>query len=504
MTRVFISSVQKEFAAERKALCKYIREDVLLCKFFEPFLFEELPATNMSAQEAYLKEAAESEVYLGIYGNEYGYEDEQGVSPTEREYDTAVANGRHRIIFVKRSERRSPKEAAFIKKVEAQVVRKAFNDYEELKTNVYASLVRFLEDNGYLQSLPWDATYNREATLDDIDPKKIESFIALAREKRKSKLTFDPDNILGTLHQLNLASLGGRITNAALLLFGKNPQGFFRPSEVKCMLFPSPLKRKPILSYQVYEGGLFEMIDSAVGFVMQHIDAYVGTHTQASVDVIYEIPYEAVLETIVNACTHRVYTDNGSVQVELYPDRLEVSNPGALPYGFTIDQLTQLHNSKPSNPILAHPVYLAGYIERIGTGTTDIVEKCVEAGLPTPEYRQDGTGFKVVIWRKSKKTNEPQTTALGTGFLKNEPQNVPQNEPQNEPQKPSLNKVQIRYRRLLESIISNPHITREELSETLGVGLATIKRDLAALRNSYRIEWIGPSKSGRWEIHELK
>ena len=88
--------------------------------------------------------------------------------------------------------------------------------------------------------------------------------------------------------------------------------------------------------------------------------------------------------------------------------------------------------------------------------------------------------------------------------MKNEPQNVPQNEPQNEPQKPSLNKVQIRYRRLLESIISNPHITREELSETLGVGLATIKRDLAALRNSYRIEWIGPSKSGRWEIHELK
>lgn len=75
MTRVFISSVQKEFAAERKALCKYIREDVLLCKFFEPFLFEELPATNMSAQEAYLKEAAESEVYLGIYGKEYGYED---------------------------------------------------------------------------------------------------------------------------------------------------------------------------------------------------------------------------------------------------------------------------------------------------------------------------------------------------------------------------------------------------------------------------------------------
>ena len=58
MTRVFISSVQKEFAQERKALCKYIREDVLLCKFFQPFIFEELPAIDQTAQEAYLAEAA--------------------------------------------------------------------------------------------------------------------------------------------------------------------------------------------------------------------------------------------------------------------------------------------------------------------------------------------------------------------------------------------------------------------------------------------------------------
>lgn len=58
MTRVFISSVQKEFAGERKALCSYIREDSLMSKFFKPFLFEELPAIDLSAQEAYLTEAA--------------------------------------------------------------------------------------------------------------------------------------------------------------------------------------------------------------------------------------------------------------------------------------------------------------------------------------------------------------------------------------------------------------------------------------------------------------
>ena len=55
--RIFISSVQKEFPEERKALCNYIREDSLLSKFFKPFLFEELPAINLSAPEAYLTEA---------------------------------------------------------------------------------------------------------------------------------------------------------------------------------------------------------------------------------------------------------------------------------------------------------------------------------------------------------------------------------------------------------------------------------------------------------------
>ena len=55
--RIFISSVQKEFSEERKALVKYIREDVLLSKFFQPFIFEELLAIDLSAPEAYLTEA---------------------------------------------------------------------------------------------------------------------------------------------------------------------------------------------------------------------------------------------------------------------------------------------------------------------------------------------------------------------------------------------------------------------------------------------------------------
>lgn len=101
MTRkhIFISSVQSEFAEERKRLAEYIRQDALFSRYFEPFLFEELPAQDMSAQGAYLEQAAKSEVYLLLAGERYGYQDAEGISPTEREYNTATSNHAYRIAF---------------------------------------------------------------------------------------------------------------------------------------------------------------------------------------------------------------------------------------------------------------------------------------------------------------------------------------------------------------------------------------------------------------------
>ena len=47
--RIFVSSVQKEFAAERKALRDYLHDDPLFRRFFEVFLFEDLPAADQRA-----------------------------------------------------------------------------------------------------------------------------------------------------------------------------------------------------------------------------------------------------------------------------------------------------------------------------------------------------------------------------------------------------------------------------------------------------------------------
>lgn len=99
--RIFISSVQSEFAEERAMLSQYIRTDALLGKFFETFIFEDVPANEASPQQVYLNEVEMADIYLGLYGNNYGYEDEEGVSPTEREYDRAAELHKTRLVFIK-------------------------------------------------------------------------------------------------------------------------------------------------------------------------------------------------------------------------------------------------------------------------------------------------------------------------------------------------------------------------------------------------------------------
>lgn len=118
--KIFISSVQKEFAEERAMLSSYIRQDALLGKFFDAFIFEDSPAQSATAQQVYLKQVELCDIYLGIFGDEYGNVDDRGVSPTEREYDKAAELNKTRLIFIKKrtEQPRDKREAVLIAKAE--------------------------------------------------------------------------------------------------------------------------------------------------------------------------------------------------------------------------------------------------------------------------------------------------------------------------------------------------------------------------------------------------
>ena len=396
--RIFISSVQGEFAEERAALRDYIRSDPLIRRFFEVFLFEDAPASDRRPDQLYLDEVERCDIYVGLFGTDYGSEDDKGVSSTEREFDHATAVGVHRLIFVKATgDERYPKMQALIRRAQAGLIRKRFSSLAELVAGLYAALVEYLESRELIRWGPFDASPCARATLDDLDIERMAQFVRTARVVRQFPL---PEGTPAPqlLEHLNLLN-EGRPTNAAVLLFGKSPQRFLISSEIRCAHFHGTEVAKPIPSYQVYKGTAFELVDQAVDFVLSKINRRIGTRAEsARAPRTYEIPVEVVTEAVVNAVAHRDYTDNGSVQVMLFADRLEVRNPGRLPPPLTLEMLREAHRSVPGNPLLGEALYLTEYIERMGTGTLDMIRRCVGAGLAEPEFAVTD-GFVTTIRR---------------------------------------------------------------------------------------------------------
>ena len=127
-----------------------------------------------------------------------------------------------------------------------------------------------------------------------------------------------------------------------------------------------------------------------------------------------------ISEAIVNAVCHRDYASNASVQVMLFRDRLEIWNPGSLPPSLTMEKLRGPHASVPANPLLAEPLYLSRYIERMGTGIRDMIQRCTEAGLSEPEIRIDSGSWITIIRRRTPQVtpqDTPQDTLLPPAFL---------------------------------------------------------------------------------------
>ena len=302
---------------------------------------------------------------------------------------------------------------------------KIYSLYGTLKKNPARqrrAMVEYLDNQDLVRSETFDAAPCLKASLDDLDSDQIHRFIRIARSARAFPLpeAASDEELLAHLNLLN----DGRPTNAAVLLFGKAPQQFLISSEVRCAHFHGIEVAKPIPSYQVYKGTAFQLVDQAVDFVLSKIALSVGTRAESvRAPVAYEIPKEVVTEAIVNAVAHRDYTNNASVQVMLFRDRLEVWNPGRLPPPLTLEQLRVAHQSVPNNPLLAEPLYLAQYIERMGTGTLDMIRRCRDAALREPEFT-DSSGFKTTIWRATPPERIKTQPELLPGDLKSKVLNL--------------------------------------------------------------------------------
>jgi ATP-dependent DNA helicase RecG len=399
--KIFISSVQKEFQQARRDLKAFLLGDAVLHRFiFEVFLFEELPARDRRADEVYFEQVKRCDIYLGIFGYEYGYEDPDGISPTEREYDYAGKLGKIRLIYVWGADdkQRADKMKNLVHKAGNELIRRRVENTSALTAEVYASLVDYLDGKGALRVPPFDTSPCENATLHDLSRKRVAWFLDTARRERAFPLKPNTST-QALLTHLNLLEQG-KPTHAAVLLFGAEPQRFHRTAETKCIHCFGTEYRRPFASLQVYGGDLFGQADQALEFVQGKIDRAIGTRAAGiTAPATYELPPDAIGEAIVNAIAHRDYFSNASVEVRLFADCLEVWNPGRLPDTLTLESLRGDHPSVPHNPLIAESLYLTRYIERVGSGTQAMISLCREAGLPEPQFEQRGGFFVVTLWR---------------------------------------------------------------------------------------------------------
>ena len=402
--KIFISSVQKEFAKERKAIAKMIREDRWLANFFdEVFLFEETSASAKSAQKVYLEAVADCDIYLGIIGDCYGNARKGFLSPTEQEYDKAAELGKDRLMFVKvNDDKRDEAECQFLKKVSSGVTWHSFEPAEKLKAAVYDALFHWLEDNDLVTNKPFDQSTSRKVELTDLDESKFDDYKSKVKEAKKVRIASGckPMDVLRKIQAIDKKN--GRIVNGAIPLFAAHPEETRGSWEISCIQFYGTEQVKPFPTIHTYNGTVFELVDQALDFVMSHADYSVGRKLTkgCAIEGKEELPNEAVREAIVNAVCHRDYASNACVQVMLFRDRLEVINPGCLPKGTTLEDLSISHDSNPRNHVIARAMSWTSYVEKSGSGTGEIIRLCREAGLADPTFESKTGHFKTIIWRR--------------------------------------------------------------------------------------------------------
>lgn len=246
--------------------------------------------------------------------------------------------------------------------------------------------------------LPFYLSPSLGASLSDISSSALNRFINKARDEREFIFS-EKDGIEEVLNQLAIKQ-GDQLLNAAIMLFGVSPQKFCPNAIIKCSHYYGTELERPIPSHQVFDGTLFQQIDSAVDFVLSRMDRKVSGRQHGPVaEVKSEIPNEVIIEIIVNAVVHRDYDSAASVQIEIFSDRIVIMNPGGLPERLSISDLSKKHLSIPVNPFIARPLYLAGYINQLGYGTQNVFKWCKKAQLPEPVFEQGNGQFSVTLWR---------------------------------------------------------------------------------------------------------
>ena len=324
-------------------------------------------------------------------------------------------------------------------------------------------------------NLQFDEMVCKGALLKDIDSGKVRWFLDEAG-KQKRFIVPAKATIKDALMRLNLLC-GEKLTNTAILLFGKDPQKFFVQAKIRA----GRLKGKDshdFIDMKVLEGTIPDLREKALQFIAEHTRHAVFFDANQRYDK-WEYPQRALEEVLNNALTHRDYRSNSDIHLEIFDDRIEVWNPGELIRPLTTDQLKRKHRSIPRNRFLAERLFYVKYIEHWGKGTNRMVEAMREEKLADPVFEELSGGLNVTLWGPGK------TFAKAIEAQK-------------------LHKLDLneRQKKAVGYIRAKGEISRKEYAELGEISLRQANKDLKDLLAKKVVAQTGMGRSTKYRVHD--
>lgn len=234
------------------------------------------------------------------------------------------------------------------------------------------------------------------ARPEDLDDDLVADLLQRRRQSRALRGAQDREE---KLRRLGVVDADGAVTMAGLLVLGSYPQQYYPKLIVDVAVFPDNEKGAPgavrFVDRARCDGGVVEMIDTAVGAVARNLRSVSIVSGTGRRDEL-EIPREVLREAIANAIVHREYDDRfigQSVSVDVYPNRIEISNPGGLWGTRTRDNLaagvSECRNDLLMSLIDGVPLSDddTKVAEGNGTGIPFMIRELRSRALESPEFR---------------------------------------------------------------------------------------------------------------------
>jgi ATP-dependent DNA helicase RecG len=284
-------------------------------------------------------------------------------------------------------------------------------------------------------------------------------------------------NEMDTLRNLNLLD-GDSMRNAGVLFFTQRITKFFMSAVVVCVLYEGTDKHQ-ILDMKEFNADIISNFENALNYTRSKLNTNLIIKAERTNRL--ELPEEALREALVNAIVHRDYVSTGHVQVDIYLDRVDISNPGGLVSGLERKDLGK--RSMPRNPLLMDLLLRIDKVERVGSGIGRIRKAMKGYGL-SAKFNISKGWFSVAFPRS------PQGTPLFTPPMT--PLMTPLMTPPIE-----LSPLE---KKIYDALRNDPKASSKILSTRLSISQDTVKEYLEKLKAKGAIRRIGSARSGHWEV----